>query len=1029
MRKQAVFTVAVAILLFVSICDANAAQSNAAPHAVIFFEASFPSVDSPEPVKATLSSAIADAVFSDAQTLPTSLLDANVNLLVLPYGSAFPETAWPAIQTYLSRGGNLLVIGGRPFLRAAYLQQGHWVLRDESVRFSRQLLINDYSETPGSDSLRTVANEDIPLGLAAFRWKRAFSPIIRLSTVDIYPRQGSAGSLDARLDALVWGDRDGTHLAAPVIQIDHLQHQFGSGRWMFVQCELDQGFYSSSETSALISKLARQAARGSEDLMLRPRVPLFLQNEGLEFHLTVDAASPIDKVKITVVPEENPKAQSGTEITGPHTGEVNLPAVTTKGFHHVRAEFYQGDHIVRVYHSGFWIRDEEYLRSGPRLGVNADYFELDGKPLPVVGTTYMSSEVQRLFFSEPNAYVWDRDMAQISGNGLNMIRTGWWTDWPQVVDQSAEATDTTLRTLEAFLMTARRHNLPVQFTFFAFLPDVLGGTNSYLDPAATERQQRLVLSVVNRFKDVPFLAYDLINEPSFSQYTWRTRPNGDPLELAAWNDWLKQKYPDRQALLAAWDLPASQGDSPLSLPTEQEFDVRGEYTGHNGLKLYDFYIFAQDTFADWVSNLQHSIRSTGSKQLITVGQDDGGISERPNPAFFGRHLDFTTNHTWWLNNELLWCSLAAKQQGRPMLIQETGLQRELTLEERTRRTDENEAALFERKLAMSFAQGTGALEWLWNLNTFMSEDNEVPIGSVRADGTMKAEGRVLGDFARFITSMREQFSQPQKPEIAIITSQASQYSVLNRYANLAQQRAVRALAYGSHLPAYVVTENQLASSGKPKLAILPSPQALTAAGWQHLIDYVKSGGDLLITGPVARDEHWHRTDYMKSLGVNAEVLPLTFSEQTMDMGDSRPEFHYDLQAQNLLEWIRFSDGQTFHDVSAGTGHIFWASSPVELSEDLDSIATLYTAAAAKAKVKNLFTVKSAVPSGILIYPQEFADHTLYIFSSETGAAQSISIRDAASGKDINFQLAPQRAALIFVRKSDGKILGSYGAQH
>jgi len=29
--------------------------------------------------------------------------------------------------------------------------------------------------------------------------------------------------------------------------------------------------------------------------------------------------------------------------------------------------------------------------------------------------------------------------------------------------------------MEAYLMTARKHGLPVQFNVFAFLPDVLGG--------------------------------------------------------------------------------------------------------------------------------------------------------------------------------------------------------------------------------------------------------------------------------------------------------------------------------------------------------------------------------------------------------------------------------------------------------------------------------------------------------------------------------------------------------------------------
>jgi len=82
-------------------------------------------------------------------------------------------------------------------------------------------------------------------------------------------------------------------------------------------------------------------------------------------------------------------------------------------------------------------------------------------------------------------------------------------------------------------MCIRDSGLPVQFNFFAFLPEVLGGVNPYLDPQALRKQQTLVSTIVARFHDVPFLAWDLINEPSISQHLWMTRPNGDPIELAA----------------------------------------------------------------------------------------------------------------------------------------------------------------------------------------------------------------------------------------------------------------------------------------------------------------------------------------------------------------------------------------------------------------------------------------------------------------------------------------------------------------
>src|SRR5207247_10749046 len=121
------------------------------------------------------------------------------------------------IYIFLQRGGNLLVLGGRPFTRAAYRDGSVWKLRDYSVRYTRPLGIDQYQDTPGSDGLKFESNPDIPLNLRQFAWKHGFSPIIHLSAVDLYNRGGSAGSIDANLDALAWGlSSDGRKMAAPV---------------------------------------------------------------------------------------------------------------------------------------------------------------------------------------------------------------------------------------------------------------------------------------------------------------------------------------------------------------------------------------------------------------------------------------------------------------------------------------------------------------------------------------------------------------------------------------------------------------------------------------------------------------------------------------------------------------------------------------------------------------------------------------------------------------------------------------------
>src|SRR5205085_5975661 len=82
---------------------------------VIFFEPGFPAADTASPTREALQAQLPRATFADAGQLRARLARATTRLLVLPFGSAFPESAWPAIQAFVARGGNLLVLGGKPF--------------------------------------------------------------------------------------------------------------------------------------------------------------------------------------------------------------------------------------------------------------------------------------------------------------------------------------------------------------------------------------------------------------------------------------------------------------------------------------------------------------------------------------------------------------------------------------------------------------------------------------------------------------------------------------------------------------------------------------------------------------------------------------------------------------------------------------------------------------------------------------------------------------------------------------------------
>jgi hypothetical protein len=1016
----------VVILIFLSVFCMQAFAQPGSSATVVFREEGFPVVESAGPSVQQLAALFPDGQMADTSQLSHALSGAAAGLLVMPYGSAFPEEAWPAIKQFLDRGGNLLVLGGRPFTRAAYRDAQGWHVRGYSVRFIRPLMIDQYQDTPGSDGLEFQPNPELSLQLPSFNWDRAYSAVIRLSAVDLYHRGGSAGSIDARLDTLAWGVKSGRKLSAPVVQVDHYRNGFDGGRWILVNAELPSDFFNKTK---LVQALAERASQGMEEFTVRPVMPLYVPGEPIEVQVFWNSAKPPANalsVKIDLFPEAESSKRSSITASVPTKNTVILPAPSSSGLYALEARLMDGDHARAIYHSGFWMRDENYLRSGPHLTVNHDYFEVDGHPLAVVGTTYMSSEVQRLYFEHPNVYGWSQDLGQIHDAGLNMIRTGWWTGWDKFCDENGQPYERTLRTLEAYLMTARKYNLPVQFNFFAFLPEVLGGTNAFLDPQAARKQQTLISAVVTRFHDVPYLAWDLINEPSFSQHLWTMRPNGDPMEVAAWNQWLNARYPDRLKLAALWNVPPESVAGTISLPREEEFSPRGMYVGINSLRIHDYFLFAQELFTKWVRTMRDTIRAAGSQQLVTVGQDEGGIQDRLSPAFWGKAVDFTTNHSWWQNDHILWDSLAAKQPGKAMLIQETGLQRELNLDETARRTPENEAALLERKIATSFIQGSGAIEWLWNTNSYMTESNETPIGAVRTDYTEKPEATLLRAFARFAPALSDHLRSPEQPPVAIVTSQAAQYSVLAEFQLMAQQRAVRALAYEAHLPASIVAENQIDKLGSPKLAILPSPQSLTEAAWKELLKYVDAGGNLLITGPVEHDEHWQSVNRAAVLGVAGHTEPLVYHNAELRTGSQVVPLIFGQQQQNWLESLQFDDGSTFKEVPHGKGRIFWAAYPMELADDPQSAADLYRLVAARINLLPLFKELGPLAKGVLIFPTILADSVLYVLASDSADDAQISIQDNTTGARISFQLASQHAALAVISRKNKKLISQYG---
>jgi hypothetical protein len=471
------------------------------------------------------------------------------------------------------------------------------------------------------------------------------------------------------------------------------------------------------------------------------------------------------------------------------------------------------------------------------------------------------------------------------------------------------------------------------------------------------------------------------------------------------------------ALADAWAQTPEQLGSFDSIPLPDVADLT--YARHGNprqVRAFDYNLFAQDMFSRWVQSMVAVIRQSGSSQLIDVGQDEGGVTNRVLNQFYGlAGVSFTTNHTYWQDDALLWDSIAAKLPGMPNITGETGYQ-PVWAPDGTWRYDElTGLPLTERKWALGFAAGSsGAMQWDWA--------REVDFGMQRSDGSAKLWEPMmqrLGEFAERAAPYATDFI---KPDIALILPQSLQLSVYDALAIDAQQNAVRALYHYARGEAYAVGEYQIASLGSPKLIILPSSFALTETAWQAIVARVKAGAILLVTGPFAGDAHFHPTGRQDQVGLGYLDAPLTLRSNAFQWPGGEEEFTFAGNKTTILSRAQISGGKDWVERPLGKGRILFAALPVELNQNLQAVGDIYRYAMKVANISPTYTTTLTDP-GMLICPTRLPKATLYVLTSETNQ-KAVSFHDERSGKNFSGQLENGRAALLLI-SDEGKLITSY----
>ncbi len=997
-----------------------ASTSFASAKVVVFFQPGFPAIEGEPPSRATLEKALDGMapVFVDLQALKNSSSLSDAELLVLPYGSAVPTDAWPSIHAFVEHGGSLLVLGGQPLRVPVTQSQGKFQASAPQDTYSRELDFRHTYELPSQAGTK-------------FAWKLGYA---FAHTPEIHG--GKFFAVEGHLDGLGYMvNSEGLETAAPVIVADRP----GGARIVALDFNPEPGYWDSNDGISLVRTAAEYARRGATTFWVET---LF------------STVKPGEPVQVTVHLRDLPRKQLNIPLTG--VAHVELLSGTTvvdraevpcngeqvdaelyfrkplaPGFYAVRARYEDGGQLREFHQNGFWVEDEKLLHSGPELGVSSDFLTRDGKPFFPVGSNYFSTEANGWDFSGPrNAWNWERDFAEMEKYGVNFVRTGVWMPYKRFVEPiSDQVNERFLRNLEAYLLCARRHNIAVNFTFFAFVPQVAtrfgreGSTapNAYIAQESIQAELDYVLSVVNRFKAVPWLSWDLINEPSFSNPNrlWKgNTPNGDHAELEAWHKWIREKYVTIEKLAAAWSVTPDQLGSFDSVPLPGNEDLSLDRYGNPRLvRAVDYNLFTQDMFTEWARTMVGAIRATGSKQLINVGQDEGGVRDRVlNQFYSSAGLSFTTNHTYWEDDALLWDSVVAKRRGIPNITGETGYQPVWSPDGGWRYDEFTGLPLLERKWALGFAAGSsGALMWDW--------DREPHFGMKRSDGSAKLWQPMMQMFGNFAEHAARSATGITLPQIAIVLPQSLQLSVWNAFALEAQQKSVRALYNYTRSEAYAVGEYQIEDLGNPKLIILPSPYLLTDHAWQTILDRVKSGALLLTSGIIDDDPHFHATGRQKEAVLNYSHGLLTARENVLNWPGGEARLTYSGNKTTYVDRAFPPNGNTWTTATLGRGKVLFSALPLELNDNMQAIADVYQWAEKQSGITPTYTTSVSDP-GVLICPTRFPNATLYVVTSESGTPAVVSFQDQTSKKSFSTTIEPGRAAMLVV-SNDGRVSASY----
>lgn len=987
-------------------------------------------------------------------------------VLINGLGQYYYEENVDVLIKFYQQGGSLINIGTEPFTRPYELREEVLKYGIHNINVLRDIgIIDEYAEIDIDaenhktfvlldDKYKALEREDMNLNIVS-----VYSGLYNLSEkVEGHEKYEKRINLEPILGMY---NENKELVAVPIIKAVH----FNKGSMIYFNFTLeDKDYFSHKGLRELLLKIIKDTLIGNINLNFETKYARYQPTEEVVLNVEIEELNKNQlrrfKVEIQVSKIENATQtliyKEKLNIEKEQKSIQVVIGILEEGQYQANISVKVDDEMIACKHTGFYVVSNEQIlaqmKENSRIQIDknqsTDFCIKDDAIYPIHGTTYFVTDRYRECFLHFNLAVCEEDLRRLQKDGFNILRSGNWKLALAFYRDNGEIEEKALRALQAFFLCALKYDFTVQFVLgVVALNDWNRELCAIHNEEILEKSSTLIKTFAIAFGEYTNVMLDLVNEPSYSYGgAWTLgRPSRDEYELKNFIQWLKNKYGnDISKLRSAWGETAYNVKTfeEIYLPEEEHFE-RGWFRTEKYIKtciITDFFQFARESYSKWLKNIREIAHQHAPKMVVIMGRDESLRIPCEQDEVLQNNIDMVCWHQWNYTAAVYTEYLLNRTRGYVCCAQELGVYRLEGIRGGKRHTDLEVSRMLEKKLLCSFGNW---IQWQAFNDPYMHELSENTLGLYRADKTPTASLKVCRALAQVEQEMAMFMKHREEDQIRILSLYGTSYyfSVESELAEQGIRKHVAVLNNYMKQQSNIVLEHLFIEKnqemiGKPQLIIMPCMQMIKQNIWENILDYIRKGGVVLITGTIEKDEFFRAK---KRIGkFNSKLATeklLDFEKITIKDKNFMINFCQNVgygDASHLLDKDVYEEDKDIHEdkdrmqlqeYSIGNGTLLHCPIPVELSDSIEAIKAVYQVAIERAGASNsLYRTEDSKPN-IFIHAIPYEKCTLYTVLNE-GEADSISIYDLQSGQKVQLQLLKRQGIKIWIDHK-GKILNKY----